>query len=101
MDGFADLISRGVSEVPFNVLALLIFAWLANRFLDKQQELTMIHNEQMNKMIQSNSELAENLAELVSIVKTMSEKVNDVDRTVKDLREDTIILKQNGRREDT
>lgn len=79
----AGLLSKGLSEIPFNILAFVVFAWTTNKHSEKQQELVMIHNEQMNKMIESNSELVEGLAELVFATNEASSSLKKIDeRTI-------------------
>lgn len=81
----ADLMAKGLGELPFNILAFVVFAWTTNKNSEKQQELVMIHNEQLNKMIQSTSELAEGLAELVHATRENSETIKKVDTKIDSL----------------
>lgn len=72
-----------VASLPLVVVSII---WLVSRFLDKQQEATMINNEQINKLIGVMSEQTTRTAELVAAVQEQSIKMGEVSSGVSDIR---------------
>lgn len=96
MDGLTEFIKviPALSDVTSWVLGFLVIVWLVNKFLDKQQEQTMMHNEQMDKAIKIIANYTENLTEIIALIRegnektaTISKKLDEVNYKVDSLRD--------------
>jgi len=76
----SDILSSasGLSDLTISVVAILLIVWLVNKFLEKQQEQTMLHNEQMDKTFQIIANFTETLSELVALIREGNEKTDNV-----------------------
>lgn len=68
----------GLTGVASDIIFYVLIFWLFSRFLDKQQEESMLHNEQMDKHTQIIIGLTEKLGELSSSIHEGNEKTGDI-----------------------
>lgn len=78
-----------LTEVASSIIFYILIFWLISRFLDKQQEESMLHNEQLDKYTQIIINLTEKLGELSSSIyegnkktENISDKIDEVSRKI-------------------
>lgn len=81
-----------LTEVASSIIFYILIFWLISRFLDKQQEESMLHNEQLDKYTQIIINLTEKLGELSSSIyegnkktEDISDKIDEVSRKIEDI----------------
>lgn len=75
----------GLSDLTIGIVAILLVVWLVGKFLDKQQEQTMLHNEQMDKTFKIIASFTETLSELVALIREGNEKTDNVSDKVDEI----------------
>lgn len=76
-----------LSDIGIPIISIIVIAWLSEKNSSKQQEATMLHNEQMDKVFKIIANFTENLSEMISLIRegnekteNVSDKVDSVDR---------------------
>lgn len=87
--GLNDIINAmpALSDIGIPIISIIVIAWLSEKNSSKQQESTMLHNEQMDKVFKIIANFTENLSEMISLIRegnekteNVSDKVDSVDR---------------------
>lgn len=66
-----------LTDIGIPIIAIIVIAWLAEKNSSKQQEATMLHNEQMDKTFKIIANFTENLSELVALIREGNEKTDN------------------------
>lgn len=77
--------ASNLSDLTIGVVAILLVVWLVGKFLDKQQEQTLLHNEQMDKTFKIIASFTETLSELVALIREGNEKTDNVSDKVDEI----------------
>ncbi len=79
MDGLTDIInSSNITEIGLPIIFTVLVAWMSSRNSDKSQDQQMLHNEQINKLLQTISTFQDRLLTLSSEINENNEKAGAI-----------------------